>query len=140
MAPIARAVDFLLTERCYASKVMVYADDMVIIASGASLLEQTMNYAVTSNAKPRLWCEFILPVASYECWVLILSRSTSDSCSSCISRAVFSGIRGSKSWRLLAAWSPHQLDVLMMCVHEMVRELGDDLFQEPGFGALGRWL
>eukprot|EP00971_Amphidinium_carterae_P215225 4271580-Amphidinium_carterae.2 len=217
MSPVARALDDFLKSRCDASRILLYADDMVVIASSAELLQQTMSYAMhllesldftvniakssvsvvgatllpairlreqlvpfcrdpdvfgctlttrkvgmpTPNSLPehstsrsvgrwtkvkertdrlavlpvtfqaKLRLSLVLPVANYECWVLLPSKSTADAWSSYVARAVYSGIRGSKNWQLLAAWSPHQADVLFMCLHQLAREVAEDLLNEP---------
>eukprot|EP00971_Amphidinium_carterae_P047339 932712-Amphidinium_carterae.1 len=45
MAPVARALEHFLRDRCTSSHVMLYADDLVIVASSAEILQAAMSFA-----------------------------------------------------------------------------------------------
>eukprot|EP00971_Amphidinium_carterae_P003198 63024-Amphidinium_carterae.2 len=90
-----------------------------------------MKLPVTYEAKEVLWRTLILPVITYDCWALLPNASSADTWSSLVARAVYSAVRGHKDPALLAAFDPHQLDILSVFVHQLAKEALPYVWQDP---------
>eukprot|EP00971_Amphidinium_carterae_P103735 2054086-Amphidinium_carterae.2 len=219
IAPVARAVRLHMQAKCPGARLLVYADDFILIAPSAERLEESMQLAaqllesldfsvnvlkscifvlgparlpqvvinsavvpisdsmdvlgstlvppstrlvapnalptstssrtvarwikvkerlarlerlpITSSGKHLLWRTVILPVTQYDAWSLVPTKAAAESWSTLICRSIYTGVRGKRDRQLLAAFVPHQEDLLSLMFHQLARELWKLVPDEP---------
>eukprot|EP00971_Amphidinium_carterae_P158694 3146027-Amphidinium_carterae.1 len=86
---------------------------------------------VVLESKLDLWRALILPVITYDCWMIMPSNSTIDSWTSLIVRSIFTAVQGKRDRHLACSSNPQHIDLGCILLQQLAREAVPMLISDP---------
>eukprot|EP00971_Amphidinium_carterae_P255923 5081485-Amphidinium_carterae.1 len=96
-------------------------------------LERLRGLALHTEAKDALWRQMVLPILTFDPWVVIPSNQAARAWRSHIIGAIYSNIAGKKHSAIACSLNgcPHQTDLWSLLVHECLRIAYEDICELP---------
>eukprot|EP00971_Amphidinium_carterae_P226675 4495797-Amphidinium_carterae.5 len=96
-------------------------------------LERLRGLALHTEAKDALWRQMVLPILTFDPWVVIPSNQSARAWRAHITGAIYSNIAGKKHSAVASSLNgcPHQTDLWSLLVHECLRIAYDDICDLP---------